>query len=295
MFELKKVTSENILSTKKFLILHEKSCVDLVSKILLLEKDFEKNGVVEFSFLFLHNKKIIAVFLLEVDKTFLFCFPDCNRNNLRIFFTLAQNFFKNRSIKIIMGTKVFADVLQKFLEKYFNYNVIKSKEYFLMYNNYKNNLDFKKIKYFFYSDLNFLPCTENDLEKLLPLELAYEKEELEIKNVNTFFSRQYLMKMFDKQKIFKCENNNQIIARVHTNAIGINCKQLGGVYTLPNFRQKGIAKNLLIYSMNFLSKSTKIFVLFVKTKNISALNLYTGLNFKKLNRFKIIHLKNFKE
>lgn len=287
MFELQKISPKNINAAIKFLLQHEAFCVDLMSEILALKKNFiemRKSGAK--SFLLLSGQKVIAVFYLQADKTFLFCFPKIDDNALKFFFTRTKKFFATYRINNIMGTKLFSRQLELFLTTCFHYKLIKRNEYFLLHTEAPPQNTAVKTD----DALFFYRCTNDDIEKLLPLELAYEKEELEIENGNPYFSKQYLIHMINEHFVFKCEYQNNIIARMHTNAIGMHCKQFGGVYTVKEFRRCGIAKKLFRYAMHYLSTSTKSFVLFVKTKNIPAINLYEALGFTKIDEFEIIQL-----
>lgn len=299
MWQLKKISLENIDRVLDFLKQHERFCLDLTEQILTQAKELKSktNSKKFISFIFLQDKTVIGVFGLEKNKTFLHCFPNPDPKNIEAFFICSKKFFYKIKFKFIIGEKNFSFLIKKYLTENLNYTVIKQNEYFLLSKTAEQKNSFYRLEFRIKtlmkkSNLQFSVCTTKDIEKLLPLELGYEREELELKRLNETYSRIYLQKMLREQTVFKCELNGCAIARVHTNASGINCKQLGGIYTAPNFRRLGIAEKLLTYAMEVLSARTKTFVLFVKVKNNSALNLYRKLGFKKFSEFTIIEFKS---
>jgi predicted GNAT family acetyltransferase len=72
-----------------------------------------------------------------------------------------------------------------------------------------------------------------------------------------------------------------------TNARAGEWAQLGGVYTTPSHRRKGLQKALLVTLLNQLSKQGQGACLFVKKQNLAALNLYFELGFGEASDFRI--------
>lgn len=288
MYKIKIITEENVSKAIEFLKKYEVFCLDLTSEVLRLRDRFSEMVKKIFCFAFLCNERIIGLFVFNEHKTFLYCFPEQNPKTLEAFFICTKNFFTKYRIASIVGTKYFAEALKDYLIKHFAYTLIKREEYFLLE---KKCSQERRQCFEANGDLKFSISCLTDVDKLLQIELAYEREELEIDTSNEYFSRFYLSKMIREQTVFKCENKSKIIARVHTNAIGINAVQLGGVYTVPEFRRRGISKKLIEYAINYLSNTKRKFVLFVKVKNKPAIALYKALAFKKIDDFQIIKFK----
>ncbi|MEL3907986.1 MAG: GNAT family N-acetyltransferase [Treponemataceae bacterium] len=300
MYSLKKISCENIFQVLHFLKKYEPLCVNLTNEILKQQKYFslkkneQKNikNKICVSFVFLYKENILAVCALDRHKTFLHCFPKFDTKVLKKFFACAEIFFEKFFVKSIMGEKNFNNVLEKFLLKNYTYKIKTSTEYFLLFLNTKNfrsNFDAALPSE---CKVNCDVCTRVDLEKLLPLQTGYEREELGHTTPNDFFSRVYLLSMLKEQTIFKCELNNKIVAKAHTNAGGINCKQIGGVFTLPEWRGEKFAERVLSFAIKTLTPTTKTLVLFVKVKNIKAQKLYKRLGFEKIADFKIVNFTN---
>ena len=80
---------------------------------------------------------------------------------------------------------------------------------------------------------------------------------------------------------------NKIVAKAAVNAVGKNCVQLGGVFTVPNFRKLGFAEFLIKKIVAEKNQLGKKVVLFVKPKNLAAVTLYKRCGFSSFGKFKI--------
>ena len=83
--------------------------------------------------------------------------------------------------------------------------------------------------------------------------------------------------------------DGDIVAKANTNAIGINCVQIGGVYTHPLYRRNGYAGALVQALCNRAVQARRKPVLFVKEKNTPAFNLYQKLGFEECGRYTIVY------
>ena len=70
---------------------------------------------------------------------------------------------------------------------------------------------------------------------------------------------------------------------------GKNCVLLGGVYTLPKYRNCGLAKALLNGVTQQFAARAKKCTLFVRTQNLAAIKVYEKTGFKKFCNFEIIY------
>lgn len=292
MWYAKKITAETISLGLAFVKKFEPLCVNLASVLLGQQKYFntKKTSVKKsqnqkiISFIFFHNTEIAAVCAVDGQKTFLHCFPNVTETTMHAFFSCTKSFFDEVPIRSIMGEKKCSDFIESYLVAAHQYRRKRSEAYFLLT---LSAAEFLKQPSPQDTDIRCAVCTQSDVEKLLPLQFGYEREELERTTQNEFFSRLYLLNMLGEQTLFKGEINGTIVAKAHTNACGIRCKQIGGVYTLPTYRRHHCAEAVLRFAFQTLSACTDTFVLFVKVKNDPAQKLYRRLGFKKKAAFVI--------
>ena len=134
-------------------------------------------------------------------------------------------------------------------------------------------------------------CTEHDMEILHPLQKDYMKEEVAVPG-RTLSDAEVdisLRQILKNQLCFALTVDGEIVAKANTNAIGINCVQIGGVYTHPLYRRNGYAGALVQALSNRAIRSGKHPVLFVKEKNTPAFNLYQKLGFEECGRYTIAY------
>lgn len=134
-------------------------------------------------------------------------------------------------------------------------------------------------------------CTEHDMEILHPLQKDYMKEEVAVPSraltdAEVDISLRQILK---NQLCFALTVDGDIVAKANTNAIGINCVQIGGVYTHPLYRRNGYAGALVQALCNRALRSGKQPVLFVKEKNTPAFTLYRKLGFEECGRYTIAY------
>ncbi len=134
-------------------------------------------------------------------------------------------------------------------------------------------------------------CTEHDMEALHQLQKDYMKEEVYVQgrpitDAEVDISLRQILK---NQLCFALTVDVEIVAKANTNAIGINCVQIGGVYTHPLYRRNGYAGALVQALCNRALRSGKQPVLFVKEKNTPAFSLYQKLGFAECGRYTIAY------
>lgn len=134
-------------------------------------------------------------------------------------------------------------------------------------------------------------CTEHDMEILHPLQKDYMKEEVAVPgrpltDAEVDISLRQILK---NQLCFALTFDGDIVAKANTNAIGINCIQIGGVYTHPLYRRNGYAGALVQALCSRAIRAHKQPVLFVKEKNTPAFNLYRKLGFEECGRYSIAY------
>jgi GNAT superfamily N-acetyltransferase len=134
-----------------------------------------------------------------------------------------------------------------------------------------------------------IQSSSNDFTKLLPLQIAYEKEEVVLPghSIQHLQSKRYLKDSLIKQICVHGVYQNQIITKGMTNVRGITIDQIGGVFTIPELRNRGLGKQTMVELLRLIHQQEKDASLFVKNYNIPAISLYTSIGFSKAGRFSI--------
>ena len=136
-------------------------------------------------------------------------------------------------------------------------------------------------------------ATENDLTELFPLQLDYENTEVayEGRPINPAVCKLSLRARLTTGYIYKVSADGRIVAKAGTNAQGFHWFQIGGVYTLPAYRNKGLAAATVAHLINTHSAEAHGFALFVKTANTAALRVYEKLGFEQCGPFRMSYWK----
>ena len=134
-------------------------------------------------------------------------------------------------------------------------------------------------------------CTEHDMDFLQPLQKDYMKEEVAVpgRTITGAEVAITLRKILKNQLCLALTVDGDIVAKANTNAIGINCVQLGGVYTHPLYRRNGYAGALVTALCKRATRADKQPVLFVKEKNGPAITLYQKLGFEECGHYTIAY------
>jgi len=136
-------------------------------------------------------------------------------------------------------------------------------------------------------------ATENDLAELFPLQLDYENTEVayEGRPINPAVCKLSLHARLTTEYIYKVSADGRIVAKAGTNAQGFHWFQIGGVYTLPAYRNRGLAAAAVAHLINTHSAEAHGFALFVKTANTAALRVYEKLGFEQCGLFRMSYWK----
>jgi predicted GNAT family acetyltransferase len=128
-----------------------------------------------------------------------------------------------------------------------------------------------------------------DLEALLPLQEAYEREEVlpEGAVFDSATCRLNLRRILAEQRIISAELDGWTVAKVNTSAVSFTRYQIGGVYVHPAYRGRGIARRLCAELARELLAEGKGLSLFVKKRNPAARSVYRGLGFKTQGDYRI--------
>ncbi|MCX7788599.1 MAG: GNAT family N-acetyltransferase [Spirochaetes bacterium] len=137
--------------------------------------------------------------------------------------------------------------------------------------------------------LHIRKATRDDIERILPLQILYEKEEVLIRPdlMDPAKTRKDLDLALREQIILLGEIEGKAVTKAGTNAQGLLYHQIGGVFTDPNYRGRHFARALMIRLLQQIHGEGKNACLFVKTQNKTAIHLYEELGFQIREAFRI--------
>lgn len=140
-----------------------------------------------------------------------------------------------------------------------------------------------------HSNLRIYQATPSDLEILWPLERGYQYEEVlePGTRLNDAKARKRFLETLQHQKVFYATFQGMPIAKAGTNARGWNYDQIGGVFVVPEHRRRGAGQAVMGNLMQSIRAENREICLFVKENNQAALNLYAGLGFSALGKYRI--------
>ena len=133
----------------------------------------------------------------------------------------------------------------------------------------------------------------SDLPALMPLRKAYEIEEvlLNTSSYNENSCRQRFSRTITDDAVFIAERDNIPAGTCCINAHGLRWAQVGGVYTVPELRSRGLSAILMAETANYAADLGKDMTLFVKKDNLPALKLYRNCGFEITDSFRISYLE----
>ena len=135
-------------------------------------------------------------------------------------------------------------------------------------------------------------CGIKDADALMPLQLAYEAEEVlpPCRTQNPAVTRKNLERILKTEYVLALQNSRgETAAKANTNAIGIRWAQIGGVYTAPDFRRKGCASLLVETLAEKIVASNRLPVLYARNGNEGARKAYSAIGFTKTGGFTIAY------
>ena len=141
--------------------------------------------------------------------------------------------------------------------------------------------------------LTFYRCSINDEEEIFPLQCAYSLQEVipAWKEQNLALERMNTEKILRNEIVFGVREDNKIVSKVNTNAITENYFQIGGIFTLEDYRGKGYARELVKYFSYYARTQNKKIVLYVRKNNESALKAYLKAGYTIKSNYRIVYYK----
>ena len=259
----------------RFLQEHEHKCVSLTSRLLRQTGDafYERRAGI-----LLHKNDagvVTGVYYVSPLGVILPVFTPLTevRNEDKTVFTRFTRRFLSR-IHSIIGTAGDVALVEEILGN----TPVSKNRYILMS---KDVDDFRPETKTFPPGISVRPATLRDAPRLFPLQKFYEMEEVLVhpERFNDRGCMAHLRKNLNRQIILVAETEDTIVAKAGTNGIGYTYFQLGGVYTLPDYRNQGISTALITVLMGEILDRGKKACLFVKKGNLPALRVYEKLGF----------------
>lgn len=141
-------------------------------------------------------------------------------------------------------------------------------------------------------ELEVRKATNDDLQELVAIEAAYQKEEVltPIHQFNLAVCKANQQFALLHVPVYVALYKNKIIARAQINGTGSMYEQIGGVFVQPQYRRLHAGTAVMAALMSDIYKRGKIPCLYVKKTNIPAIRLYKKLGFSTIDEFSILYL-----
>ena len=142
-------------------------------------------------------------------------------------------------------------------------------------------------------DLVIHLSTPDDAELLFPIQKQYELEEVLLpgSNFSPSASLAHLRKVIATQIVLHGTIDGRPIAKAGTNARGLFYDQVGGVFTDPAYRSRGVGTLLMLRLLSHIAGEQKTATLFVKKDNAPAIAMYANLRFRMVDGFRISYYR----
>ncbi len=139
------------------------------------------------------------------------------------------------------------------------------------------------------SELIIREAQSQDEAALYPIQRAYEEEEVAPPGtgVDELSCRINLRRIINELPLMVAEVDGRIVGKANINARSFSRDQLGGVYVLPEFRGRGIARRLAASLAASVNRRQRTCCLFVKTRNAAAIAAYKAVGFKDRGAYEI--------
>lgn len=291
---------------QSYLLPIEQKCVFLSQLVrkhspdiyIILDKNPDNLNNSDKSSQLINLQNILGVFYLN--KSLFHCFQNTSKVNIADFTPLFYEILtqNQKSIKNISGEKngtdFFLEVIRNLSENPDStftkkFNVKQINDYKLMVLPHQQFQQSQKL----YNDDFIMRCTENDMENLFEIERNYLQDEVAVRGqkVSDAEVSMRLRQILKNQLYFVLISDDRIVSKAYTNAIGKNWIQIGGVYTLFQFRQNGYAALTVSTLCKRILQAHKNISLFVKTKNLPAQQLYQKIGFTFHSDYKIVYFE----
>lgn len=141
--------------------------------------------------------------------------------------------------------------------------------------------------------MRILRGSTRQLLPLFPLQKTYERQEVLLNpdSQDTMETFRWLRSILTNEICFYARRGFRYVSKANTNARGFDHIQVGGVFTVPRFRNQGYALNTVAALCRFIiEEEHKIPSLFVRSGNKNAIKLYKSLGFEIKDTTKTVYL-----
>ncbi|UTC67067.1 MULTISPECIES: GNAT family N-acetyltransferase [unclassified Treponema] len=291
------LTKKNINSFIELILPYEYLCVNL-AECLKKQKRFFDNDQDLFTFIkaeafFSVNtekKSFIGILLLAAHGVLLHCFPKEIPDDIAQH--IKNKFLRQTEPLSVMGEKNTSIHLEKLIHQSLSLVPARFENYKLLTFKTKPqaaNSFCIKVSDNLNSKLEFIKPPIEDAESLCPMEIQYNESEVLAPGVKA--SRESCLKLLKKRinnnALYAVKKDGKYIAKAGINASGFNWNQIGGVFTIPEYRNKGVGAANVITLVNDCAQYKKKCALFVKVKNPSARQMYKKIGFTESIDFRI--------
>lgn len=137
--------------------------------------------------------------------------------------------------------------------------------------------------------LEFIKPQIEDAELLCPMEIEYNESEVLAPGVKASHESclKLLKKRINNHALYAVKKDGKYIAKAGINASGFRWNQIGGVFTIPEYRNKGVGAANMMMLTNDCFQYNKKCALFVKIKNPAARQMYKKIGFTESCDFRI--------
>ena len=141
--------------------------------------------------------------------------------------------------------------------------------------------------------MRILRGSTRQLLPLFPLQKTYERQEVLLNpdSQDTMETFRWLRSILTNEICFYARRGFRYVSKANTNARGFDHIQIGGVFTVPRFRNQGYALHTVAALCRFIiEEEHKIPSLFVRSGNENAIKLYKSLGFEIKDTTKTVYL-----
>ncbi|UTY32322.1 GNAT family N-acetyltransferase [Treponema putidum] len=289
------LTKKNIDKFINLILPHEHLCVNL-TECLKKQKRFFDTDQDFFTFIkaeafFSRDKEFIGVLLLAAHDVLLHCFTKEITDDIAEY--IKNIFLKQTEPLSVMGEKNTSIYLEKLIKQSLSLVPARFENYKLLTlsENKPNQTNgfCMKASHNLKSTLEFLKPPIEDAEILCPMEIDYNESEVLAPGVKASYESclKLLKKRINSHALYAVKKNGRYISKAGINASGFNWNQIGGVFTIPEYRNKGVGTANMMMLVNDCFQYKKKCALFVKIKNSAARQMYKKIGFTESCDFRI--------
>jgi len=288
------LTNKNINLFIDNILPYEHLCINL-AECLKKQKRFFDTGQELFTFIkadafFSYDKEFIGILVLAAHGVLLHCFTKEITADIAKY--IKNNFLKHTNPLSVMGEKNISIYLEQLINESLSLVPARFENYKLLTLKTKPsapNLFCTRASDNLNTKLEFIKPQIEDAELLCPMEIEYNESEVLAPGVKASHESclKLLKKRINNHALYAVKKDGKYIAKAGINASGFRWNQIGGVFTIPEYRNSGVgAANMMVLTNDCFQYKKKC-ALFVKIKNPAARQMYKKIGFTESCDFRI--------